>query len=116
MPLRLYMNHNVRRAITDGLRARGVDVLTAREDGADRLPDPQLLDRATELGRVLFTRDDDLVVEARQRQQQGESFAGVLYSHQLRLSIGQTIEELELIATVCEPEEIAGQLWFLPLR
>jgi hypothetical protein len=37
LPVRLYLNHNVSRAITQGLRLRGVDVLTAFEDGAHRL-------------------------------------------------------------------------------
>ena len=58
------MDHHVPRAITTGLRLRGVDVLTAYEDGASELPDPALLDRASELGRVLFTQDDDLLAEA----------------------------------------------------
>ncbi len=33
-----------------------MDVLTAHEDQASELPDPELLDRATALGRVLFTQ------------------------------------------------------------
>jgi hypothetical protein len=32
------MDHHVRRAITVGLRVRDVDVLTAGEDDASRLP------------------------------------------------------------------------------
>ena len=28
------------------------------------MPDPELLDRASSMGRILFTRDDDLLVEA----------------------------------------------------
>jgi len=59
MPLGFYMDHHVPSAITNGLRLRGVDVLTAHEDGTQRLEDPALLDRAGALGRVLFTRDDD---------------------------------------------------------
>ncbi len=55
MSVKLYMDVHVRRAVTDGLRLRGVDVLTALEDGAAELEDPALLDRATELGRVLFS-------------------------------------------------------------
>jgi predicted nuclease of predicted toxin-antitoxin system len=43
---------------------RGVDVLTAQEDGAATLPDSDLLNRATDLGRVLFTQDEDLLNEA----------------------------------------------------
>lgn len=45
------MDHHVPRAITNGLRLRGVDVITAAEDGAGELGDPVLLKRATELER-----------------------------------------------------------------
>src|SRR5262249_15917095 len=79
----LYMDVHVRRAGSAGLGLRSVDVLTAQEDGIGELPDPELLDRATELGRVLFTQDDDLLREAKRRQQTGESFAGLIYVHQL---------------------------------
>ena len=53
--IRLYMDVPVRREVTVGLRVRGVAVLTAQEDGAATLADPELLTRATELGRVLFS-------------------------------------------------------------
>ena len=46
MPLALYIDQNVPRAITTGLRLRNVDVLTAFEDGASDVEDPELLDRA----------------------------------------------------------------------
>lgn len=115
MSLKLYMDHNVRREITDGLRRRGIDVLTAFEDGTDRLSDPELLDRATALGRVLFSRDDDLIREATRRQQCGEFFAGVIYAHQLRVSIGQCVKELELIAQLEGPEDYENRLQRLPL-
>jgi len=49
------MDVHVRRAVTDGLRLRQVDVLTAQEDGASALPDAALLSRGQALGRVLFT-------------------------------------------------------------
>src|SRR5262245_3891077 len=98
MPVPLYMDQHVPRAITLGLRLRGVDVITALEDGAAEFPDPELLDRATALGRVLFTRDDDLLVEAAIRQRDGLPFAGVVYAHQLHVSIGQCVSDLEVIA------------------
>ena len=72
------MDVHVRRAVTDALRLRGVDVLTAQQDGASQLKDPELLDRATSLGRLLFTQDEDLLREARRRQQTGGKFAGVV--------------------------------------
>jgi len=102
MALKLYMDHHVPRAITIGLRMRRVDVLTAHEDGASRLSDSDLLDRAGRLGRVLFTQDDDLVAEAIRRQRDVIPFSGVIYAHQLRTSIGLCIQDLELIARAGE--------------
>jgi len=115
MALKLYMDHHVPRAITSGLRARHIDVLTAYEDEASAIADPLLLDRATVLDRVLFTRDDDLLAEARQRQQNGQHFKGVIYAHQRRVSIGQCIQDLELIATVGTDDDVVGKATFLPL-
>ena len=81
MPLAFYMDHHVPRAITVGLRLRGVEVITAYEDGASKLEDTALLDRAIALGRVLFTRDDDLLAEATRRQRESTPFCGVVYAH-----------------------------------
>ncbi|MFN2480121.1 MAG: DUF5615 family PIN-like protein [Pyrinomonadaceae bacterium] len=110
------MDVHVRRAVTLGLRLRGVDVLTAQEDGAGELDDSRLLDRASLLRRVLFTQDDDLLREAAERQQTGKTFAGVIYCHQLNATVGQCIDDLELIAKVTELNEWGGRLIYLPLR
>ena len=85
MAIALYMNQHVPRAITIGLRLRGVDVLTAYEDGTSEMDDAALLDRAGELGRVLFTQDDDLLVGATRRQREGIPFRGVIYRWPKRL-------------------------------
>jgi predicted nuclease of predicted toxin-antitoxin system len=110
------MDVHVRRAVIDGLRLRGVDVLTAQENGASEFDDPRLLSRATELGRILFTQDDDLLREAKKRQQSGEDFAGLVYGHQLNVSVGQCIDDLELIAQVSTPDEWVNRLLYLPLK
>ena len=68
MNIGLYMDVNVRAEITRQLRAREVDVLTSEEDGTREFSDSDLLDRATFLDRVLFTRDSDLLAEAVMRQ------------------------------------------------
>jgi hypothetical protein len=81
-----HRNHNVPRAIAISVRDRGVEVLTAYEDDHHQVPDPILLQRATTLGRPLFTMDDDLLAEAAMLQSQGDDFGGVIYSHQRRLS------------------------------
>jgi hypothetical protein len=95
---------------------RGVDVLTAQENGAQELPDPELLDRATALGRVLFTQDFDLLGEGTRRQRNSLPFGGIIYAHQLRISIGQLIDDLELISKVNDPPEFENRVEYLPLR
>src|SRR5437588_2477273 len=98
------MDEHVHRAITTGVRLKGIDVLTAQEDGQRQVPDNVLLDRATELRRVLFSQDEDLLAEANHRQREGFPFAGVVYAHQLQVSIGTCIHDLEIIAKVANPE------------
>jgi hypothetical protein len=115
MIIRLYMDVHIHRAITAGLRLRGVDVLTAQEDGYRTADDDVLLDRATELQRVLFTQDEDLLAEAKQRQVNGISFGGVIYAHQLRVTIGRCVEDLELIAKAGTLEEMLNRVEYLPL-
>jgi len=115
MTIALYMDVHVHRAITTGLRLRDVDVLTAQEDGHRTAVDDVLLDRATVLQRVLFTQDEDLLAEAKQRQIQGIPFAGVIYAHQLRITIGRCVNDLELIVKVADPEELANHVEYLPL-
>jgi predicted nuclease of predicted toxin-antitoxin system len=110
------MDHHVRRAITQGLRRRGVDVLTAHEDGCAQLSDEDLLDRAARLDRVLFTHDDDFLVVADQRLQAGRSFTGIVYAHQLRVTIGQAIRDLELMSSALDLDDMRNHVLFLPLR
>lgn len=106
MAVGIYMDVHIPRAITNGLRLRGVDVLTAQEDETITLTDTELLDRATKLGRILFSQDDDLLVEANLRLQAGIKFSGLIYSHQLSSPIGRCIDDLEIIARALEPEDI----------
>ena len=113
--LGLFMDVHVPAGIVRALRRRGVDVLTAQEDGAARLTDPALLDRAAELGRVVFTRDEDFLAEAVRRQRAGLAFATVIYAHQLKVSIGQCVTDLEIIARASTAEDGVGQIVYLPL-
>jgi predicted nuclease of predicted toxin-antitoxin system len=115
MGISLYLDVHVPKVIRDGLCLREVNVLTAQEDGSARLSDPELLDRATFLNRILVTFDSDLLVEAQLRQQFKIFFAGVIYAHSIRLSIGQKIEQLEIVAKVSEPEDLINKVLYLPI-
>jgi predicted nuclease of predicted toxin-antitoxin system len=74
--LPLLMDAHVHGDITRALQDRGIDVLTAQADGSDELADPDLLDRALALGRVLVTYDKDFLVIAHDRQSRGFDFPG----------------------------------------
>jgi len=102
MPVPLYFDIHVPRAIRDQLRRRGVDVLTGQEDGSSNLTDEDLLVRATALGRLLFTQDIRFKALAEEWQRQGRSFAGLLYGHQSTAMIGRYVQDLDLIAKACD--------------
>ena len=102
-------------AITVQLRLREIDILTAQEDNARRLEDPVLLDRSTELQRVLVSQDIDLLQIAGLRNQSGVSFSGLIYSHQMSATIGQMVGDLELIARATSLEEWLNRVEYLPL-
>ena len=115
MSIAFYMDENVHRGITTGLRIRDVDVLTVQEDGRNSFRDSIILDRATELERVLFSQDDDFLAEATRRQQEKINFSGVVYAHKLRVSVGDCVRDLEIIAKAAYPEELANCVQYLPL-
>lgn len=102
-------------AITDECRLRNVDVLTAQEDGARQFSDSDLLDRATELGRILVTQDTDFLAEASARMRSGRSFMGVIYAAQTSIRIGTFVDDLELIAKADDPAHWVNRVVYLPL-
>lgn len=111
----LYMDVHVPAAITAGLRQRQFDVLTSQDDGTFRLTDNELLTRATSLGRVLFTQDEDFLKIVTQWQAEGKPFFGVVYCHQFATGIGQIINDLMLVVEVMHLEELSRGVIFLPL-
>jgi predicted nuclease of predicted toxin-antitoxin system len=115
MAQRLYRDEHVPSAITEGLQLRGLDVLTAQEDGRRGASDPVLLDRATELGRLFFTFDADFLKEAALRQRNQQVFPGILYSRSTSTTIRKCIDDLEMIALLSEPEESASRIYYLPM-
>ncbi len=112
----LYMDHHVPAAVTAGLRRRGVDVLTAYEDGMAEAADEDILQRATAAGRSVFTQDEDFLLIASEWQRVPRPFAGVVFGSQESLSVGQAIADLELIAKASEPEQMRNAVQFIPLR
>ena len=109
MPVRLYTDVHVPQAIIDQLRRRAVDVVSTHDDDADELDDDELLERAKVLGRVLFTQDVRFRAMAEDWQRAGRGFAGLVFGPQLGATIGQYVNDLELIAKSTDPR--SGRTW-----
>ncbi len=114
MSVPLYMDVHVKSAITNGLRQRGIAVLTAQEDDQGNTPDAELLHRAHTLERLLFTQDDDFLVIAQEWQTLGRSFTGIAYAHQLGITVGQAVLQLQLVCEVMTVDELRNTILFLP--
>ncbi len=114
MAVAFYIDEHVPRAIAYQLRLRGVDVLTVQEDGREQAADEQLLVRALELNRVLFTQDIRFRVRAEDWQRSGRQFSGLAFGPQLGGTIGQYVEDLAVIAECTHPEEWRNLVVYLP--
>ncbi|WP_152054443.1 DUF5615 family PIN-like protein [Tautonia marina] len=116
MPLSLYMDVHVPMVVTQTLRRRGVDLLTSQEDGTSTAEDDVLLARATALGRLLVTQDQDFLRISAEWQLTGQSFTGILFAAQQGASLGLLAADLELIVSCGEPDELRDRVTYLPLR
>lgn len=110
------MDHNVHGGIVQGVRGRGVDCLTAGEDGMAVADDESILRRAGELGRVVFTQDVDFFEIAHRWLNEGREFGGVIFARQMGITVGDAVRDLELIAKVMEPGEMRNWIEYIPLR
>ncbi|MEK7686208.1 MAG: hypothetical protein AAB466_12375 [Verrucomicrobiota bacterium] len=56
-----------------------------------------------------------MLADANRRQRAGETFPTVVYAHQLEVSIGRCVADLEIMAKAATPEEALSQVVYLPL-
>ena len=115
MSLSYYLDENIDRAVALGSRPRGVDLLTAQEDGHRNTPDDIVFDRANALGRVLVSQDTDMLAEAKSRLRRGEGFVGLVFWPQQTLPVGMVIKDLELLGIAGRAEDVRDRITFLPL-
>lgn len=105
--IRFYLDEHIPKAIADGLRRRGVDVLTVQEAGRTGLPDSEQLAFAFAQGRVLLTMDSDFLVLARQ-----STHAGIAYVTPSR-SVGAVIGSVMLLFDVLTSDDMSDHVEFL---
>ena len=106
------MDEHVLSAVTEGLRCRGVDVLTVQEDGRDGLPDQLVLDRAAELGKFVFAQDQDFLAIGAARLA-AQYFPGIIFAHQMEIAIRRCIDELEIISVLGSTADMDNRIEFL---
>lgn len=106
--IKFYLDEHVPRALAEGLRRRGVDVLTVQEAGNSGLSDHEQLNFALEEGRVVVTMDSDFLRLA----VQSLPHAGIAYASP-RKSIGDLIGALRLLSDVLTPAEMENHVEFL---
>ncbi|MBI3410237.1 MAG: DUF5615 family PIN-like protein [Planctomycetes bacterium] len=114
MPVSFYFDVHVPHAIAKQLRRLQVDVLLPQEDGTDLLSDEELLERATKLGRAIVTFDIRFKVMAEDWQAKNRPFAGLVFAHQQKGTIGQLVQDLELIAKALEPSDMENRIERIP--
>lgn len=108
-PIRYFFDQHVPSAIADGLRLRGIDVLTAQEAGRCGFSDSDQLQFALASGRVIFTYDTDYLVLAAA----GTTHAGIAWCAATKYSIGQLVQLLELIHGVLERSDMVNRVEYL---
>jgi len=116
MPVGLYFDVHAKAAICEQLRRREVDVLTAQEDDSARRTDEELLERAAELGRVVFTHDNGFRVLAEDWQRQGRRFAALIFGREQGGSIGDFVRDLELIAKASDVDYWVSRIERIPYK
>jgi predicted nuclease of predicted toxin-antitoxin system len=103
-----YTDEHVSRAVIQGLRHRGIDVLTVPEAGLMGASDQEHLNRALQEGRVIFTQDDDFLRLAAA----GNPHAGIVYARQ-HTSVREILRSLRMIYEVLDAEDMTGHIEFL---
>lgn len=107
--MRYHLDEHVDPAIANGLRRRGIDVVTTVEASLLGATDEAQLASARASGRVIFTQDQDFLVLATS----GVPHAGIVYCKQGSRSIGQIIDHLEMIHLCLTEAEMRDHVEFV---
>ncbi len=107
--MKFCLDEHIPKGVVEGLRRRGVDVLTVQEADRSGDSDEKQLAFATREGRVLVTFDDDFL----RFDASGIPHTGVVFSQTGRRTVGELIESLMLIANVIESNEMKNHIEFI---
>ncbi|MCK6468165.1 MAG: DUF5615 family PIN-like protein [Candidatus Brocadia sinica] len=105
--LAFYTNESVNVAVAEGLKRRGVKVVSARDVGNLGFSDKEQLDYATRKNFVIVTHDDDFLSMAMKFEHKG-----IVYVHQQKYSVGGLIRGLKLLWDIAEQKDMANHVEF----
>ena len=108
IPLKIYADESVNIAIVEGLKRRGINAFSAKDLGKLGLTDEEQVKTAIQNQAVVFTHDADFI-----KISINKSHSGIIYVHQQKLTIGECIKKLKLMAETKTPQEMANQIVFL---
>jgi hypothetical protein len=110
--LRYYMDENVPTAVAEQLRLNSIDAISVHD--LEQLGDADLnhLQRATNMGRVLCTHDQDFLRLAAE----GSEHAGIAFAPQYQATIGGWVRELRSLHARLTANEAVGQVVYLSLK
>jgi hypothetical protein len=113
--LRLYVDEDAgENAVVDGLRARGVDVLTTVEANRCGTTDADQLAFAIQQGRSIYTFNvGDFALLHREHIQQGIDHAGIIVVPDQRCSVGEKIRRLAGFLCKVTAEEMINRMEYL---
>jgi hypothetical protein len=113
--IRLYVDEDAEEhAVMQGLRARGVDILTTSEAERVGATDAEQLALAVELRRTLYSFNvGDFARLHRNRLKDGDSHFGIVVIPDQRYSIGEKIRRLAAFVSDVAAEEMIDRMEFL---
>ena len=114
MQIRLYVDEDaMARAVVQGLRARGIDVITVLDAGMSEQDDRAQLEYAAAQGRVLYTFNVGHFYQLHSEYlAQSKSHAGIILVYRQRYSIGEQIRRLLKEMTTKSTEEMKNDIHF----
>ena len=107
-PIKFYMDEHIPRAVSEGLRRRGVDVLTTQDAGMLGAFDRDHLMLAAEQQRVILTRDADFL----RMHATGIRHHGIVFVP-AQAPIGGMIRDPMVLCDVLTPADMVGHVEFL---
>ena len=108
--MRIYADENIERSIIEGLRRRGVEVISSVELGCSGKPDEFHIKKASELKSIILTHDIDFLRRASNHE---VNHNGIIFAHPKNVSIGECVRKIELISNVLTDDDMKNHIEFL---